>query len=374
MSDEDEKGREILSAIRGVARGERPTEGRDEVPSTVRVQVGGGTGSRALHADVIAAEESAGERRLTLAAAEGSISLTFRTKGEWIFSHGDLRVDAPDRASGAAFVAALSRWLGTPLEDATPADVAGAPTAISGSFAKLGVVRDADGTDWDRLKLFLGEGDDHAELFFGIAADGKRVRFSEKWDRYRRPLLGLLGRALGDRRPPAERKVVTIGEGIGARFLVPVDWRVLPQPGHMRVTDPRDDCCLEVSCMAVPRVVAGLPSPAEQLRQLLEGEGHPEAAGRIVTHDRGDVELAWGEYDFHSDDTQRPGLRRLARARTLLAAHDRVQILATFSCWSDDLAWAIPAWERVIDSLEVAAGLDLIPDLAVKSPGGRGGD
>jgi hypothetical protein len=372
MSD-DEKAlftSKILRAIEDVASGRRRTEGRDEVPGDVRVRVGGGAGSRALSAEVAAVEGGAGERRLVLAQANGRVCLAFKTTGERTFTYGDVRLEAPDRAGGAAFVAAVARWLGTPIDDVTQPDLEGAPVEVAGKFARLAVVRHADGTDWERLKVFLGEGDECAEFFLGVSADRTRVTFSEKEDCYRRPLVGLLSQKLGDRRPPAARRVVTVGEVIGARFSVPIDWRVLPQQGHMRVTDARGDCCLEVSCVRVPGLAVGLPSPEAQLRQVLASSEHPEAAQRIMTHDRGDLELAWGEHDFESDDAHRPGVRRPARARTVLAAHERVQILATFSCWIDDLSWAIPAWERNIDSLEAAAGLDLIADLAGGVPRG----
>ncbi len=364
MGNDDDR-RAALRAIRQIARGQRRTEGRDQVPDGVRIEVSGGGGSRTLNAEVIATEDAAGQRRVILGAAQGQVSLAFRTKGDWIFSHGDLRVEVPDRACGAALVAAVARWLGTPLADSAPADMVGPVAAVEGSFTKLGVLRDADGIDWDRLKVFLGKDEsDYAELFLGIAADGKRVSLSEKWSNYRRPLVGLLSRSLGDRRPPANRKVVTVGEG-GVWFSVPPDWVVAPQQGHMRVTDARDDCCVEVSYMAVPRFIPGLPSLAERLRFVLAESGHPDAAERIVSHDRGDLDLVWVEYDFESDDTQQPGVRRLARARPLLAAGDHLQVLATFSCWIDDLPWAIPEWERIVDSLEVAGGPDLRPDMAL---------
>ncbi len=366
-ASDDEDRRDVLRALQQLARGERRTEGRDEQPGAVTIRVGGGD-SRALDLEISSIENMADGRRIALRVGEGEISIVFSVRGEWIFSHGDLRLDAPDRTRGGAFVAALARWLGTPLAEATNGTPS--PTLpVDGSYVKLGVLRDADGIDWDRLKLFFGRSDhDHSEVFLSVAADGGQARLSEKWSRYRRPLLRLFDDAIGQRRELADRKEVVVGEG-GARLSVPSDWLVTPREGHMRVTDARDDCCLEVSTISVPRFAPGLPSLAERLSMVLVDGDHGDSVARIASRERGDMDLVWAEYDYGSDDPVR-GVLRPARERILLAANDRLQVLATFSYWIDDEPWAVPDWERIVDTLEFAGG-GLAPDIGgkVRPPG-----
>ena len=219
----------------------------------------------------------------------------------------------------------------------------------------LGVLRDADGIDWDRLKLFFGQSDQgYSEVFLSVAADGGQARLSEKWSRYRRPLLRLFDDAIGQRRELADRKEVVVGDG-GARFSVPSDRLVTPREGHLRLTDARDDCCLEVSTIPVPRFAVGLPALAERLSTVLLDGDHGDSAARIASRDRGDMDLAWAEYDYESDDPVR-GVRRSARERVLLAANAGSQVLATFSYWIEDEPWALPEWEKIVDTLELAGG------------------
>ena len=117
-TSDGEDRREVLRALQQLARGERRTEGRDEQPGVVTIRVGG-SNSRALDMEISCIENMADGRRIALRAGDGEISIVFSVKGEWIFSHGVLRLDAPDRARGGAFVDVLARWLGTPLAEAT---------------------------------------------------------------------------------------------------------------------------------------------------------------------------------------------------------------------------------------------------------------
>lgn len=357
----DDERREVLRALRQMARGERRNDGRGE--EGLRVVLGGDH-SRRLDFDVVACHTSADLRRIGLGVGGGEIMLTLRTQGEWVFSYGTLLIEATDRGCGAAFVSALSGWLGTPFEPGSSAARRELPPApVSGTYVKLGEHSDPDGIQWERLKLFLGQEDDYGEVFLSLAADGRKARLAEKWSRYRLPLLRLLDHGLGDQRRVSDRKVVVVGEG-GARFSVPHDWLVIPQVGHMRVTDARDDCCFEVSCLPFPRDAPGLPSLGERLRMVLSDGGHADAAGRSISRDRGDIEIVWAEYDFASDDPARGGSRP-ARERILLAANDRLQVLATFAYWVDDASWAVAEWERLIHSLCIG-GEPLVPSTGEK--------
>jgi len=51
--------------------------------------------------------------------------------------------------------------------------------------------------------------------------------------------------------------------------------------------------------------------------------------------------------------------RREARGRLLLAANPWFQAVFTFSYWTDDTAWAVPIWERIVETIELGDGVPL---------------
>ena len=144
-------------------------------------------------------------------------------------------------------------------------------------------------------------------------------------------------------------------------FEVSAGRAVTPQEGHVRVADPTDEAVLEVSHQPFP-LDPRLPSVAERLRLALASDGSERTASQVVTVDRGDVELAWAEYEWEADDTK-TGKKRNARGRWLIAANDRLQVLSTYYYWPEDEAWAAPAWEMILSTLRLGGGALLTPDV-----------
>lgn len=335
----------ILEAIRQTARGEQTTTGRDEVGSGPRVDVAGMHG-RSLECTVGALEVTPTGKRLALRVDHGEIVLGLTTTNEFVFQYGDLKIDAHRRAEGAKFVSAVASWLGTPLDSTdSPAQ---ATEPILGSFAKLAERNDADGIRWTIYKLFIGTGDAYAEVFLRISTDG-RAAFVEKWSRYREALLLNLDRCVGAGRGIAPRHVVDVFGG--AQFTIRPDWLMSPQEGHMKVTDAADEVLLEISHQPFP-LDPRLPGVAERVRVVL-AEDHRDAA-MITTIDRGDLELAWTEYDYEADDTK-TGQKRLARGRIAIAANETLQVLITYYYWPADESWAASEWETMVSTLRLAS-------------------
>src|SRR6185369_17168502 len=146
------------------------------VPGPTRLEIGGMQG-RALACQARRPGHDAGALRLVAGAGEIVVRMT--QKGEFIYTYGDLIIEAPDRERGAAFATALADWLGTPLdprrtrdpgEPGDPGDPGEPSRVIRGSYVKLGVRDDADGIRWDVFKLFM-EGEHPAEVFFRVSAD-----------------------------------------------------------------------------------------------------------------------------------------------------------------------------------------------------------
>ena len=372
MSDEHEKPslspdelRGILGLLRQTARGERASAGRDEVPGPTRLEIGGMQG-RALACQASRPGHDAGALRLVAGAGEIVVRMT--QKGEFIYTHGDLIIEAPDRERGAAFTTAMADWLGTPLApprsidpgdpgDPGDPDKPGEPShAIRGSYVKLGVRDDADGIRWDVFKLFM-EGEHPAEVFFRVSADATRAAFTEKWSKYRAPLLVGFDRELGAGRAIAERTTIDVFGGVW--FTVPTDWIATRLDESVKVTDPTDEAGIEVSHQPYP-LHPRLPGLTERL--LAAFSDRNVTADQVVAVDRGDLELVWTAYEYEATDTK-TGDKRPARARALIAANDVLQALVTFAYWPTDEGWAVPEWETIISTLRLAGHQpDLVPD------------
>lgn len=153
-------------------------------------------------------------------------------------------------------------------------------------------------------------------------------------------------------------RVLILDRG-NVELALPRGWTVTPDPeGHLTCKDPTDSCKIEISCFALPPLPPGAPSMAERVRASLAGVADPSTCSAVVTVRRGCAEMAWTEYAFTSEDTER-GERRQARARLLLAGNAWVQAVFTFSYWMDDAAWAVPVWERIAETIELGDGVPL---------------
>ena len=148
----------------------------------------------------------------------------------------------------------------------------------------------------------------------------------------------------------------------------PADWSVEPDPqGYMRFEDPEENVILEASYLPLPQV-PDLPTPAEQLREVLCKRQefrtpdthfvHHEDPATLEIHQswRQDMEIAWTDYTFDVPDRSRDGLVRLCHGRWLMASNGIVQTLWTYYYWDDHAATAIDWWERMSASLQLGRG------------------
>ena len=159
-----------------------------------------------------------------------------------------------------------------------------------------------------------------------------------------------------DGRTRRGEKIIILDRG-NVEFGYPGDWTVIPDPdGHLKLVDPRDQARLEASYLRLPPLGPDAPSVEERLRYALAAE--PEAGPPIVTVERAGMQLAWAEYRYECDDTDR-GERRRARGRCLVASNRRFQALLTYAYWDDDAGWAVPVWERVVETLRLGDGVPL---------------
>lgn len=152
-------------------------------------------------------------------------------------------------------------------------------------------------------------------------------------------------------------KVIVLDRG-NVEFLYPGDWLMgSATNGYLTLTDPTESCRLEVSYVPVPAEAADLPV-IELLRRLLDQI--PEAGTNPDIEERSESNrtLAWAEASYPSTD-KRSGEPKEARGRWLLASNDIFQVLMTFYYWSDDASWAVPAWTRIMETLQLGTGAQL---------------
>lgn len=153
-------------------------------------------------------------------------------------------------------------------------------------------------------------------------------------------------------------RVVIFDRG-NVEFGLPRGWTAEPQAeGYMKCKDPTDSVLLEVSYLRLPPLEPGELPVAERLRYALAGDPQATGHGPITTFRRGDVEFAWAGYAYECDDTER-GEPRAALGRWMIAANSLFQALLTYYCWTDDAAWAIPAWERIVETIDLGDGIPL---------------
>ena len=139
------------------------------------------------------------------------------------------------------------------------------------------------------------------------------------------------------------------------------DWTAKPDTTgrHMVFKDGKDSCSVEVSVLRIGPALREVAPPIEaQLRAALAGMRVVGPDPEIRTSDRGDLWLAWCEWGYGADDSER-GERRKARQRTLVASNGLFQALVTFCYWTDDAAWAVPAFERIVATMRLGDGSKL---------------
>ncbi len=147
-------------------------------------------------------------------------------------------------------------------------------------------------------------------------------------------------------------KILILDRG-NVELAIPRDWTVKPDPeGFMKIQDPVPDFLLEISYLRLPALPPDAPDVAGRLRAVL-----PQPAP-ITAVDRGDLRLAWADYGYEADDTEK-GRRRMARGRWLIADNGRFQVLATYYYWADEAARAIPPWERIVATIRLGFGEQL---------------
>jgi len=161
-----------------------------------------------------------------------------------------------------------------------------------------------------------------------------------------------------DARTRRGEKIIILDRG-NVEFGYPGDWTVTPDPeGHIKLTDPAGQARLEASYLRLPSLPPDAPSVEERLRYALTEAPEAGPLTPIATVERTDMQLAWAEYRYECDDTDR-GERRRARGRWLVAANRHFQALLTYCYWDDDAGWAVPTWERIVETLRLGDGVPL---------------
>jgi hypothetical protein len=153
-------------------------------------------------------------------------------------------------------------------------------------------------------------------------------------------------------------KIIILDRG-NVEFGYPGDWTVTPDPaGFLKLTDPADLARLEASYLKLPPLPPDAPSVEERLRHALAEAPEAGPLTPVVSVERAGMQLAWAEYRYECDDTDR-GERRRARGRWLVAANRHFQALLTYYYWDGDAGWAVPTWERIVETLRLGDGVPL---------------
>jgi len=167
----------------------------------------------------------------------------------------------------------------------------------------------------------------------------------------------------GTERDPEARarrgeKIIILDRG-NVEFGYPGDWTVTPDPqGFLKLIDPSDLARLEASYLRLPPLPPDAPSVEERLRYALAAAPEAGPLTPVVNVERAGMQLAWAEYRYECDDTER-GERRPARGRWLVAANRHFQVLLTYYYWDDDAGWAVSTWQRIVETLRLGDGVPL---------------
>ena len=154
--------------------------------------------------------------------------------------------------------------------------------------------------------------------------------------------------------------ILILGRG-DVEFGIPKDWTAELETtglGHMKLKDAGDNCLLEASYMQLPPLRADAPALPERIRWVLPADKAPPDGTPIISYRRDRIDIAWTDYSYEEDDTER-NERRVAHTRILLAANHLFQALLTLAYWDDDIAWVIPIWNRAVETLDLGNGTRL---------------
>ena len=161
-----------------------------------------------------------------------------------------------------------------------------------------------------------------------------------------------------------DENVVILNRGADT-FGIPRSWAVEGKAeglGFLNLTDPSDSCSLQISCLNLPPMSE--PPPIDEMLRDVAVKTHPSASLApitMTTRQRGGVAMAWLDCSYGEQDTDRDEWRT-AHARLLFAYNMVFGALLTFYYWEDDLAWAVPAFERVVETLQLGDRGLLRPD------------
>jgi len=152
-------------------------------------------------------------------------------------------------------------------------------------------------------------------------------------------------------------KIVVIDRG-NVEFLYPDDWSVTRnKDGYITLSDPTESCRLEVSYTKVPPEASEVPVE-RLLRQLLTQIPEAGSGPDIEMAADSNRSLAWTDYVYPSTN-KRTGDPADAHGRWLLASNGLFQTLMTFYYWDEDASWAVPKWERILETLQLGDGSQL---------------
>ena len=152
-------------------------------------------------------------------------------------------------------------------------------------------------------------------------------------------------------------KVIVMDRG-NVEFLCPDGWTVTRSPqGHLTLTDPSESCRLEISYARSPPEARNIPINV-LLRRLLEHVPEAGADTKIDTVEEAERRLAWADYVYPSAD-KRTGDAAEAHGRWLIASNNLFQLLMTFYYWDNDTKWAVPAWDRFVETTALGDGTQL---------------
>ena len=305
--------------------------------------------------------------RLLLTVGEGAVVFELGPeKTFFFFAMGDARLEPSGARAGRPFVDAVAAWLGLELAGDGDAEEPAEPTTCE--WVRLGAGPDVFGMQWTGFKIFLTQGERHAEVFLRLSDDRSRAQLLEKWSEYRTTLIEILERAVTEappRRvqkraaPPSPERGLSFEAEAGVTLTVPEGFVFARQPeGHFRISDPEDEMCIELSSVRLPPLPPEAPDVPARVRAVVQNGTHAASSTPVASFARGDVTFAWSEYAWDSRDTKRPeAAPRPARGRTLVAANAWTQALVTGCWWVEDAARAEAAWDAVVGSLHLAGRL-----------------